>query len=184
VGLRIRTALPDDVSAIRSIYGRAVLDTVASLETEVPTEQEMLARMQARPRQPWYVADLEGAVVGYAYGGRHHVRAGYQWSSDVSVYLADGHRGQGVGRALYERLLPEIRALGYQMLYAGITLPNPASVGLHEAFGFVPVGVYRDAGWKHGQWYDVGWWQQAPPDALPAVPTQPREWQPPAGWAG
>jgi phosphinothricin acetyltransferase len=174
---RIRTALPADVGAIRSIYGRAVIETVASLETEVPSEQEMFARMQARPRQPWLVAELDGVVVGYAYGGRHHARAGYRWSSDVSVYLAEGHRGQGVGRALYERLLPEIRALGYQMLFAGITLPNAASVALHEAFGFVPVGVYRDAGWKHGQWYDVGWWQLAPTEELPATPAEPQEWQ-------
>ncbi|RZS80107.1 phosphinothricin acetyltransferase [Motilibacter rhizosphaerae] len=133
--------------------------------------------MTAEPRLPWLVAEREGEVVGFAYAAAHRARAAYRWSVDVSVYLHDSERRRGTGRALYTRLLPEVRALRYVSVYAGIALPNPGSVGLHESFGFVPVGVYRNVGWKHGQWRDVGWWQLVPEDP-PVEPAEPLAWTP------
>jgi phosphinothricin acetyltransferase len=99
-------------------------------------------------------------VAGYAYGSRHRERPGYRWAVDVGIYVAEIHRGKGVGTALYEALLPLLARQGFYIACAGITLPNPASVALHESVGFRLVGVYEQIGWKAGAWRDVGWWQR------------------------
>lgn len=173
--MEYRLARADDAKAIRDIYAPVVEETVISFEFEPPGVEEMTRRMAAvTPQYPWLVAEDRGAVAGYAYAGRHSDRDAYGWSVDVSVYLAVDQRGRGLGRALYERLLELLRLQGFGSAYAGITLPNPASVGLHEAMGFTPVGVYRDVGWKMGRWHDVGWWQRPlnPPNG--ADPAPPR----------
>ena len=128
-------------------------------------------------RYPWLVAELDGAVAGYAYASAHRERAAYRWAVDVAVYVDPDHHRRGVGRALYEELLARLGAQGFRVACAGITLPNAASVALHEALGFEPVGVYRRIGWKFGRWYDVAWYQRAlRPDAPdpPAEPGPPR----------
>jgi phosphinothricin acetyltransferase len=98
--------------------------------------------------------------VGYAYASRHRERAAYQWSVDTTVYVRQGRQRRGVGRALYTALLGVLPLQGYVNAYAGVTLPNPASVGLHTAMGFQPVGTYRRVGWKLGRWHDVAWFQR------------------------
>ena len=108
----------------------------------------------------WLVVEADGAVAGYAYGSPHRDRAAYSSSCDVAVYVDPAHARQGLGRALYAHLLPLLAAAGYHAAFAGIALPNEASVGLHEAMGFTPVGIYREVGWKLGGWRDVGWWQR------------------------
>jgi phosphinothricin acetyltransferase len=113
------------------------------------------------PEYPWLVAEDGASVVGYAYGHRFAPRAAYAWSVETSIYVGDGARGRGVGRALYDALLALLAAQGYRQAFAGIALPNPASVALHESVGFTPVGAYRDVGYKFGAWHDVGWWQRA-----------------------
>jgi L-amino acid N-acyltransferase YncA len=175
----VRPADVADAAAIADVYRPYVTDSVASFETVAPDAAELARRMLAAPRLPWFVACRDGAVVGYAYAGQHRSRAAYRWSVDCSVYLAAGERGAGTGRALYARLLPELAALGYVTAFAGIALPNPASVGLHTAVGFTPVGVYRAAGFKAGRWHDVGWWQR-PLREAPPVPTEPVAWSPDA----
>ena len=175
--IAVRAASAADAEAIAAIYAPYVLDGYASFEAEPPSGAAFEARMDARPLLPWLVAEQASAVVGFAFAGRHRTRAAYRWSADVSVYVGADARGRGIGRALYEQLIPEVRALGYVTAFAGITLPNPASVGLHEAMGFAPVGVYRDVGFKLGAWRDVGWWQLHLCEP-PAAPGEPREWQP------
>jgi len=107
----------------------------------------------------WLVAEVDGALAGYAYGSPHRTRAAYASSCDVAVYVDPAHARQGIGRALYGELLARLAA-DYHAAFAGIALPNAASVGLHEAMGFTPVGIYREVGWKMGGWRDVGWWQR------------------------
>lgn len=143
-----------------AIYAPYVNDTVISFEAIPPNEQEMMARvLKTMTRFPWLVADAEGDVVGYAYASQHRERAAYQWAADVSVYLRTDWRGRGMGRALYTALFAILRAQGYYNVCAGITLPNAASVALHEAMGMAPVGVYHHVGYKAGAWHDVGWWE-------------------------
>jgi phosphinothricin acetyltransferase len=160
--MNIRTATPADAAAVSAIYDPVVRDTPISFETEPPGEAEMHSRIEKTLASlPWLVAeDATGAVCGYAYASKHRERAAYQWSVDVTVYVREDQRGQGVGRALYGRLLPLLAELGYCQAFAGIALPNAGSVGLHEAMGFEAIGVYRGVGFKHGAWRDVGWWQK------------------------
>jgi phosphinothricin acetyltransferase len=174
----IRPASVGDSAAIAAIYETSVHDGYASFEIEAPTAAEIERRMLSAPRLPWLVAETQGAVVGFAYAARHRERAAYRWSADVSVYLAPDATGQRIGSALYAELLPSVTALGYVSAFAGIALPNPASVALHEAMGFLPVGVYYDVGFKLGQWRDVGWWQLRLVNPLPDDPAAPRDWQP------
>ncbi len=157
----IRHADPtDDAAACAAIYGPSVTDGVASLEEQAPDEREMASRIERTSAcYPWLVAELDGEVAGYAYGSEHRVRACYRWAADVTVYVSPAHQRRGLGRALYEALLSLLTRQGVYMACAGITLPNDASVALHEAVGFRPVGVYRAIGFKHGSWRDVGWWQ-------------------------
>lgn len=108
----------------------------------------------------WLVGEVRGAIAGYAYGSPHRARAAYASSCDVAVYVDPAHARKGIGRMLYAALLPFLAAKGSHAAFAGIALPNEASIGLHEAMGFTPVGVYREVGWKLGGWRDVGWWQR------------------------
>jgi phosphinothricin acetyltransferase len=125
---------------------------------------------------PWLVAEDGGEVRGYAYACRYMERPAYRWAASVSVYVDAERRGRGFGRALYEALLERLRAQRFQLACAGITLPNEASVALHEGLGFEAVGVSRRVGWKQGAWRDVGWWQLElgpPGDGTPAEPLRP-----------
>ena len=169
----IRGATVADAAAVAEVYAQYVLDTVVSFEEQPPTAGEMADRIAGE--HVWLVAELAGQVVGFAYGAPHRARPAYRWSVEVSVYLAPQATGRGLGRALYGELLPLLGRLGYVSAYAGITLPNAASVGLHEAMGFAPVGVFRDVGFKHGAWHDVGWWQLALQPA-PGAPSEPTPW--------
>ena len=166
----LRVATPDDAAAIRDIYAPSVTDSVISFEEAAPSAEEMRARITATlASTPWLVCERAGDVIGYAYAGRHQARAAYQWSADASVYVSAAARRLGVGRRLYTALFALARLQGYRAMHAGITLPNAASVGLHEALGFTPVGVYPKVGYKHGAWHPVGWWQLelAPRDGAP-----------------
>jgi len=172
-GAPIRMASAADADQIAAIYAPYVRDTAISFEVDPPTAPEMAQRVASlTTTYPWLVYSAGGTVVGYAYASRHHERAAYQWSADVSVYIrADQHR-RGIGRGLYTALLRIVTAQGFYNAYAGITLPNASSVGLHEALGFTPVGAYRGVGYKLGAWHDVGWWELAlqPRGETPAPP--------------
>ena len=157
----IRHADPElDADACARVYAPAVLDGVASLEMTAPPASEMRARMtRVTSGHPWLIAELDGEVAGYAYATRHNERAAYRWATDTSVYVSAAHHRRGVGRALYGALMPLLIRQGFYVACAGITLPNEASVGLHEACGFAPVGVYESIGFKFGRWWAVGWWR-------------------------
>lgn len=158
----IRAATPDDAAAVQAIYAPIVRDTVISFETDVPSVDEMRSRIADKIRTlPWLVAlDDAHQVCGYVHGSKLRERAAYQWSVEVTAYVRDDCRGRGVGKRMYERLFAELVSLGYCEAFAGIALPNEASVALHESVGFEPIGVYRRVGFKFGAWRDVAWWQR------------------------
>ena len=157
----IRDADPArDSGACAAIYRPFVTDSYVSFEEEPPDPAEFARRIERiRRSYPWLVAEDGGAVIGYAYACAHRDRPAYRWAADVAVYVDERARRRGVGRALYSALLELLTGQGVQTVCAGVALPNDASVGLHEALGFQPVGIYRRIGWKRGAWYDVGWWQ-------------------------
>ena len=158
----IRLAQETDADAIAAIYAPSVDATAVSFETVAPDRQEMGRRVsRTLEALPWLVCDLGGQPAGYAYAARHNERSAYQWSVNTSVYIDARFQRRGIGRGLYLSLFAILAAQGYVNAYAGITLPNPGSVGLHEAMGFEKVGVYRNVGFKFGAWHDVGWWQLA-----------------------
>ena len=156
----LRQANQPDAAAICAIYAPFCDNTIISFETQAPSLEEMEQRIQKITEQfPWLVCARAGEVLGYAYASPHRERAAYRWSVDVAVYVDARHHRLGIGRALYTALFMILARQGFFKAYAGITLPNPASRGLHESLGFLPVGVYRGVGHKFGAWRDVGWWQ-------------------------
>jgi L-amino acid N-acyltransferase YncA len=166
-----------DAAACAAIYAPYVTEGVASFEAQPPDAAQMAARISASSRtHAWLIAERDDDAAGYAYAAPHHTRAAYRWAADVAVYVAARHLRRGVGRELYGALLPLLARQRIQIACAGITLPNDASVGLHEAFGFEPVGIYRRIGFKHGAWHDVGWWQLRllGPTAQPQEPLGPQ----------
>ena len=158
----IRLATPADASSILEIYAPLVTETNLSFELEAPSVEEVARRIESTlPRYPWLVWTEGGEVLGYAYGASFRGRPAYAWTVETSVYVRDRDRGRGLARRLMEALLGLLRLAGYQRAVAGITLPNPASVALHEALGFEPVGTFVSAGHKRGLWSDVGFWDLA-----------------------
>jgi L-amino acid N-acyltransferase YncA len=183
----LRLAQPTDAPAMAAIYRPYVERTVISFELEPPSPDEIGRRLATTLQaHPWLVCVSDaGDLLGYAYGSRHRDRVAYQWSVDTSVYLREDSHRRGVGRALYTTLLALLRRQGFHVAHAGITVPNPASVGLHEALGFQLVGTYPEVGYKFGQWLPVGWWRLAlspaaadpvPPLALARLLASP-DWQ-------
>jgi len=168
----IRLATEADAEGIVAIYAPIVRETAISFEVEAPDVNAMRRRItETLAHLPWLVCERRGEVLGYAYASTHRTRAAYQWSVDVSVYVHARIRRSGVGKALYTSLLRFLDLQGFYNVYAGITLPNPASVRLHESLEFQPVGVYRAVGYKLGAWHDVGWWHLAlRPHAVPPGP--------------
>lgn len=158
----IRLATAADAAAIAEIYQPVVVSSTISFEIDPPDGREMQRRIEETlPGYPWLVCEHRDRVIGYAYASRHAVRAAYQWSINASVYVHGEFRRYGVATGLYVSLFAIAAAQGYVNAYAGITLPNAASVALHESVGFEPLGVYRRVGYKLGAWHDVGWWQRA-----------------------
>ncbi len=175
----IRPATPSDAASILAIYSPYVRDTAVSFEEEVPTLAQIESRIERTlQRWPWLVCEQAGEVVGYVYASQHRDRAAYRWAVDVAAYVSPTYRRAGIGRALYTSLFELLGQQGYYRAYAGITLPNPASVALHEAVGFGPVGVYKAVGYKLGAWHDVGWWQKVLPAPSPTPDEPPAEPRP------
>jgi L-amino acid N-acyltransferase YncA len=179
----IRLAAPADPATLAAIYAPAVTERATSFELQAPDAAEMARRVEKiLARTPWLVCEHEGAVVGYAYSGPHRERAAYQWSVEVSAYVRTDAQRAGVARALYTSLIATLALQGFRNAYAGIALPNAASVGFHEALGFTPIGIHHGAGYKMGAWHDVAWFERelaprtvdpAPPVPLPALRDTP-----------
>jgi L-amino acid N-acyltransferase YncA len=167
----IRLAGEDDAAAIAAVYRPYVEDSRISFEEEAPDADE-IARRLASPIHPWLVAEHNRSIVGYASTSPMRGRAAYRWSVETGIYLAADAQGRGLGRRLLSAHLDLLERLGFVTIVVGISLPNEASVALHEKFGFTLSGIERGVGFKLGEWVDVGRWQRdlAPRSAEPAEP--------------
>lgn len=157
----IRDATPADAGAIAAIYAHYVRETTVTFEEEPPGTDEIASRLGrvAALGLPYVVIEAGGRVRGYAYAGRFHERSAYRRSVESTIYLAPDATGQGLGLRLYGALLERLRERELHTALALVTIPNPASVALHERLGFAPVGRLREVGFKLGRWIDVGYWQ-------------------------
>jgi L-amino acid N-acyltransferase YncA len=183
--LTIRDADPErDAAGCAAIYAPNVEASPTSFEERAPGREEMAGRIELiSATHPWLVVECRNELLGYAYACAHRERPAYRWATDVSVYVEEAQRRRGIGRALYEVLIERLRLQRFRVACAGITLPNEASVLLHERLGFDAVGVYRGIGWKAGAWRDVGWWQLdliPGGDEPPVEPLEPGAAQRPA----
>jgi phosphinothricin acetyltransferase len=170
--MRVRAASAGDAAAIAEIYRPYVAESFISFETEPPDAAEIARRLAAGgDLYPWLAAEEEdGRLIGYAYASPFRPRAAYRFAVETSVYIRQGAHGRGIGAALYAPLLETLERQGFTQAIGAISLPNPASVRLHERFGFRQAGIYAQVGWKLGRWHDVGLWQR--PLAAPADPPE------------
>lgn len=173
---RIRLAAPADAAAIREIYAPFVETTPISFEVEPPSTAEMADRIETTLREyPWLVCEAAGTVIGYAAASSLRSTPPYRWTVELSVYVEDAAQGSGIGTALYASLLSVLSVQGYRNAYAVTTLPNPASVALHERFGFETVGTFPAVGYKRGRWHDIRWWYRRLDPESAAKPDPNRE---------
>jgi L-amino acid N-acyltransferase YncA len=178
--VNIRPADPErDAAGCAAIYGPFVERTAISFEEHRPSEHDFAQRISTITKaHPWLIAEEHDDIIGYAYGCPHRERAAYRWAAEVTVYVDPSQQRRRIGTTLYKNLFELLQQQGIHVLCAGVTLPNPASVALHESLGFVPVGIYKKIGFKHGRWHDVGWWQLAlrpQTDDPPEEPTAPKQ---------
>jgi L-amino acid N-acyltransferase YncA len=172
--LTIRLATPADAAGCLDIYRPFVESTHTTFETDVPSVEAFAQRIASTlAARPWIVAEEDGRVIGYAYASPIKDRAAYQWSVEVAVYVAEGMRGRGVGRALYEALFRCLQGQGFVNAIGIIALPNQASIALHEALGFEKISHLKGIGFKLGAWHDSAWWQKRLAE-LPTTPKPPR----------
>lgn len=170
MALKIRTATVADAVAIQRIYAPIVSTTAISFEEVPPSAEEIAQRIATTLlTYPYLVAEEGGEIKGYAYASQHRARPAYRWAVDVTVYIAESARRQGVGRKLYETLLPILEKQRFRAAYAGIAQPNEGSVGLHESLGFTHIGTYPEVGFKLGKWHDVGYWRLGLCQATPPL---------------
>lgn len=154
----IRAAVSEDAKAILDIYSPYIHDTGVTFETSLPSLSEIKRRMSENSKLGYFVCEIHGQVIGYAYASKHRERAAYQWCCEVSVYVNEKFHGRKVASGLYSHLFRQLKNLGFVNAYAGITLPNEKSVRFHEAMGFKQIGIYEKIGFKLDLWHDVGWW--------------------------
>ncbi len=169
--VQVRLLQDGDLGAVCGIVNHYIEHTYINFRTRLQTPAEWEQQWAAgRERYPWLVAVVDGEVAGLAYAGAYNPREAYAWTAESTIYLRPGLSRRGVGKALYGRLFELMDAQGFVSVTAGVSLPNEASVGIHQFFGFRPAGVLRSAGFKFGQWWDVGYFQR-----LNAVPDPPPE---------
>lgn len=170
--MRVRPAQTADAAAVAAIYGYYVRETCVTFVCEEPSAAHY-AEQIAEGQYPFFVAEEEGTVAGFAYASAFRPHDAYRWDVEATIYLAPGREGHGTGSLLMEALLDSLAGLGYLNVYSCLTVPNARSEALHRRFGFTSLGVFPGAGYKHGQWHDVHWLLKtlAP---LPEHPEEPR----------
>lgn len=156
----IRLAKGSDVEHILNIYKPYILQSSISFERQIPSLEEFQQRFDEYTAiYPWLVSEVEGRIVGYAYASPHRERRSYFWSTEVTVYVDQKYQRNKVGSSLYCSLFQLLKHQGFRNAIAGVTLPNPSSEAIHQSLGFSKIGIYKNVGFKFGQWHDVAWYQ-------------------------
>ena len=161
--LQVRPATGDDLQAVNDIYNHYVAESHITFDVEpVSMEQrrEWFTHYGPAGRHRLFVAEDGGRVVGYASSSRFRPKPGYLTSVETSVYLEPDATGRGAGSRLYESLFKSLEGEDVHRAYAGIALPNPASIALHEKFGFKRVAHFTEQGRKFGRYWDVAWFEK------------------------
>lgn len=160
--INIRSAQIEDATDLVAIYAPYVEGTAITFETEVPTVADFAGRIEKTLEKfPYLVAVEEGKIVGYAYASTYYARAAYDWTVELSVYVAQEARGKGIGNLLYDALEEDLTARGFKNFLACIALPNPASLALHEKRGYEQVAHFKKVGYKFDTWHDIVWLQKS-----------------------
>lgn len=156
----IRNVRQTDAKPLVDIYNYYVKNTVVTFDLETISETDMQANIKSvTEKYPWLVYEIEGTMAGYAYAAQWKKRKAYNSTVETTVYLHPDFVGKGIGSALYDELLTIVKSRGYHLAIGGISLPNAASVALHEKFGFTKAAHYHQVGFKFNQWIDVGYWE-------------------------
>lgn len=160
--VRVRDAVAGDAAAIANIYNHFIVETAVTFEEVVVEAAEMARRVKdlQAATYPWLVATIDAQVVGYAYAAPWRARSAYRFSAEISAYVDQAMPRRGIGSALYTELFARLQARGAHAVIGGITLPNEASVALHERFGMTKVAHFAEVGFKFGAWRDVGYWER------------------------
>ncbi|MBL0869714.1 MAG: N-acetyltransferase family protein [Phycisphaerales bacterium] len=160
----VRPTVEADFPAIAEITNHYILTTAIHFGYEAVTAEELCAAWrEGLAVYPWFTAEEGAAVIGYAKAGLWRARAAYRWTAEVGLYVHPQRRGGGIGTRLYTALLDELRARGFRSAVGGVTLPNEASVKLHEKLAFTCVGRFAQAGYKMDRWHDVAFFQRMLP---------------------
>lgn len=158
----LRIAEPADADVIAAIYRPYVETTAVTFEEDPPGREAIAERIETRlPNFPWFVAETDGDVIGYAYAGPIRKRGAYRWATELSIYLDRDVRGRGIGSALYSALLETLDRQGFTRAYGVLTLPNPESVAFHESLGFERAALFSEMGYKLGRWHDIAWYERS-----------------------
>lgn len=158
--VEVRWATRTDAADILEIYSPYILNTTISFETAIPPAEQFQKRIEdCLQKYPWIVCSVNGKIAGYVYASKHREREAYQWTCECSVYVHNDFKGKEIAKDLYQVLFEILKLQGFRNVYAGITLPNDASIKLHEKCGFVKFAHYENIGFKFGNWHSVGWWK-------------------------
>jgi len=164
--VRIRSAEPSDAGALTEIYNHYILNGAITFDIEpisVAARREWMSHYAPTGPHRLLVAENDGRVAGHASSSKFRDKAAYRTSVETSIYLHPDCVGKGIGRRLYQALFDALASEDLHRAYAGVTLPNPASVALHEKLGFVPLGLYREVGRKFDRYWSVRWFERPLP---------------------
>jgi phosphinothricin acetyltransferase len=161
--ITVRAAGADDLARINDIYNRYVVETHFTFDIDPMTldaRQEWFTHYGTTGRYRVVVGVSDGSVIGYASSSRWRPKPAYETSIETSIYLAPDAVGRGIGTRLYDELFKSLRGEDVHRAYAGIALPNQASIALHERFGFKRVAHFTEQGRKFDRYWDVGWYEK------------------------
>jgi phosphinothricin acetyltransferase len=163
MAITVRAGAEPDLDAINDIYNHYIATSPVTFDVEPFTAEQRAAWFSHYSTQGRYrllVAVEDGAVAGYATSSPHRPKHAYETTVETTIYLSPAHVGRGIGATLYGALFEALEGEDLHRAYAGITQPNPASVALHERFGFTQAGLFTEQGRKFGRYWDVAWYEK------------------------